>query len=79
MTNNIKLFRAITLKPLNISSSPPGVQLCLAYSQASSLLPLASGLNLVCRLGVSSISLKIYVDVLKSSSPYQRPPGLENP
>ena len=73
MTNNIKLFRAITLKSLHIFSSPLGVQLCLAYSLASSLLPLASGLNLVYRLGVSSISLKIYVDVLKSFSPYQRP------
>ena len=73
MTNNIKLFKAITLKPLHISSSPLGVQLCLGYSLASSLWPLASGLNLVCRLGVSSIPLKIYVDVLKSFSPYQRP------
>ena len=73
MTNNLKLFRSITLKPLHISSSPLGVQLCLGYSLASSLWPLASGLNLVCRLGVSSIPLKIYVDVLKSFSPYQRP------
>ena len=79
MTNNLKLFRSITLKPLHISSSPLGVQLCLGYSLASSLWPLASGLNLVCRLGVSSIPLKIYVDVLMSNSPYPRPQALKIP